>query len=170
MAMIRNQKVGVVGSKELVSFPRLNIYDVPAKIDTGADTSSVWVSHIKVTKHGLSFQLFGKRNKYYTGETITVPVYETAVVKSSSGIPEKRYKVRLVVLVKNRRIRAYFTLADRSTMKFPILLGKRLLNNKFMVDVSKEYIAPNSGKNSKKTLKLAKKRKIAKDSEVKRNK
>jgi hypothetical protein len=170
MQMIKKQNIVVIGSKELVSFPRLNISDVPAKIDTGADTSSVWVSGIKVTREGLSFKLFDKRNKYYTGETITVPTYETAVIRSSSGIPEKRYKVRMVVLVHNRRIRAYFTLADRSTMQYPILLGRRLLNNKFIVDVSKEYIASAPDKSKKKTLKLAKKSKIAKNVLVKRKK
>ncbi|MEI7838738.1 MAG: RimK/LysX family protein [bacterium] len=168
--MINKQNMVVIGSKELISFPRLKVFDVPAKIDTGADTSSVWVSGIKVTREGLTFKLFNKRNQYYTGETITVPNFETTVIKNSSGLPQKRYKVRMVILVHNRRIRAYFTLADRSTMQYPILLGRRLLTNKFIVDVSKEYIASSPPRKNKKINKLAKNPKIAKNVLVKRKK
>ena len=58
----------VIGRAEQVSFPKLGAIDVTAKVDTGADISSVWASAISETDQGLSFCLFGEGNPHYTGE------------------------------------------------------------------------------------------------------
>ena len=168
--MITRPNIAVIGPKELVAFPRLNLYDIPSKVDTGADSSAIWVSDISVSKKGLTFVLFGPESHLYTGDKITVETYETTMVKNSSGVKENRYKIRLVVLVSGRKIRAWFTLSDRSTMKYPVLLGRKLLNNKFVVDVSKISLSKQNIRRKKKILiivndldNLAKLRKIYKE-------
>jgi len=59
----------IVGRNESVDFARYShTKNVPAKIDTGADSSSVWVSNVRVDKKGiLRFNLFGEGSPYYTG-------------------------------------------------------------------------------------------------------
>src|SRR5579864_8561732 len=99
-----------VGPREKVSFPRLGLNDIPAKVDTGADSSAIWVSDIQPVSSGLSFVLFAPGSRFYTGEPITITAYKTTAVKNSSGMTEFRYKVRLAVKVQNRTIRAWFTL------------------------------------------------------------
>jgi ribosomal protein S6--L-glutamate ligase len=127
-----------IGRAENVDFPMLGVFDVPAKVDTGAESSSLWASSVEETDDGLKFVLFAKSSKYFTGKHIIVPAssYSLTRVASSFGHSETRYKVRLQVIVHRRKIRATFTLSDRSQMVYPILLGRRLLQGKFLVDVS----------------------------------
>jgi len=61
--------------------------------------------------------------------------YKTVLVKNSFGHVEPRYKVRLQVSVAGRTIRAWFTLANRANNNFPILIGRRTLRGRFLVDV-----------------------------------
>ena len=126
-----------IGSKELVDFPELDLANVPAKIDTGADSSSIWATDVHVTPEGLKFTPFGIGSKLFAGKPIVQHDYRTTLVKNSFGVSEERYKAKLVVRVSGRRIRGWFTLSDRSTMTYPVLLGRRLLKNKFLVDVGK---------------------------------
>ena len=138
-----DQELQVIGRNVLVDFvgSSSDITAVPAKVDTGADSSSLRASNISVNKKGvLSFTLFAKSSKYYTGEVITRKAYRAAVVRSSSGHEQIRYRIEMPVRVAGKRVRVGFYLSDRSRNDFPILLGRRTLNKKFLVDVSvKEY-------------------------------
>lgn len=111
--------------------------NVPAKVDTGADSSSVWASGIKVLEDGtLQFKLFDSISPFYTGNVITTKKYSVATVRSTTGHEEIRYRPILLVKINNRRIKATFNLSNRSRNHFPILIGRRTLKNKFIVDVS----------------------------------
>jgi hypothetical protein len=57
------------------------------------------------------------------------------------------------VVILKRKIKAEFSLSDRSKMKFPILIGRKLLKNKFIVDVSQKNISMAPPKNSAITTK-----------------
>lgn len=129
----------LIGRVERVSFPTLNIRKVPAKIDTGADTSSIWCSQIKVDNGELRCVLFGKGSKHYTGETVIFKNNDVELtrVENSFGHRQVRYKVKIPMEIKGRTIKASFTLTDRSTKLYPILIGRSTLQGKFIVDVSK---------------------------------
>ncbi|MEX2014467.1 MAG: RimK/LysX family protein [Candidatus Saccharimonadales bacterium] len=128
-----------IGRAERVDFPSLGLLKVPAKIDTGADVSSIWATNIRETSAGLGFVLFDKSSKHYTGNEIlaTPSAFTITRIANSFGEKEFRYKVKLTIRVKNKRIRGTFTLSDRSQKTYPILLGRRLLSGKFVVDVSR---------------------------------
>jgi len=133
------RELTTIGSKATISFPQLGIVSVPAKIDTGADSSSVWASDIALNDAGqLKFTLFGPNSPYYTGKVITVDDYTLLSVKNSFGQAEYRYKVKLQVKIADRIINTRFTLADRSKNSQPILIGRHTLRGKFLVDVSKK--------------------------------
>jgi len=134
--------------KELVTIGRNVAVDfighaehVPAKVDTGADSSSVWVSNVSVTPAGvLQFTLFGEGSPYYTGRTITREHYRVAVVRSATGHEQIRYRTAFSVRVAGKRIRITLNLSDRSLNKFPVLVGRRSISGKFVVDVQQaEY-------------------------------
>jgi len=130
-------QLAIIGRAEKVALPDYNLTDIPAKVDTGADSSSIWASAIAENKGKLSFELFAPGSVYYTGETIVLPksAYTQTRVESSFGHRETRYKVKLSIKIKNRTIKASFTLSDRSGKTYPILIGRRLLSGKFLVDV-----------------------------------
>lgn len=110
---------------------------IPAKVDTGADSSSVWASDISVDEQGvLHFRLFAEDSPYYTGELLRREQYKVAVVRSSSGHEQIRYRVQFSLRISGRRIRATVNLSDRSRNKFPMLIGRRTLSGRFVVNVS----------------------------------
>ena len=60
-----SQNLPVIGSTEFVEI--FGVSAVPAKIDTGADSSAIWASNIDMKEDGtLIFSLFGKKSPFYT--------------------------------------------------------------------------------------------------------
>ncbi|MCA9333079.1 ATP-dependent zinc protease [Candidatus Saccharibacteria bacterium] len=129
----------IIGRAERVNLPELGLKGVPAKVDTGADASSIWATGLEVSDNGLEVVFFGPDSPYYSGEKVQFPpgTYTFTRVASSFGQREVRYKVKLRVKVAGRVIYATFTLANRSSKTYPILIGRKLLHGKFIVDVSK---------------------------------
>ena len=129
----------VIGSTELIKVG--NIESVPAKIDTGADTSAIWVSDVTMAKDGsLSFTLFNKKSPLYTGEKLVVTDYVAKAVRSSHGDEQIRYCVKLPIEIDGKSLVTAFTLADRTKNKFPVLIGRRTLEGNFLVDASKSSV------------------------------
>ena len=145
--MKERKKLSIIGSTEYVDVARVK--GVPAKIDTGADSSSIWASHIRVTKDGvLHFRLFDEGSPFYTGKSFKRKDFKAVVVRSASGHEQIRYRTHLTLKLKNRRIKVLFNLSDRSNNNFPILIGRRSVASKFLIDVSKNHttIRPKSPK------------------------
>jgi hypothetical protein len=131
----------LIGRAETVDFTGLGCQAVPARIDTGAKTSSLWASSIAKAGAGLDVVFFGQGSPYFTGKPVHFSHFEIVAVASSTGEIESRYKVRLGIHLRGRRIRASFTLADRSVQAYPVLIGRNVLRGKFIVDVSQGTIA-----------------------------
>ncbi len=126
-----------VGTIEKISLPEYGIEGVPAKVDTGADSSSIWASNI-VEKNGeLSFNLFGPTSPFFTGKEVKTRKYNHVTIKNSFGHKEVRYKVHLKLKISGRTIKTRINLANRANNRFPVLIGRRTLHGKFVVDVSK---------------------------------
>lgn len=146
--------IHIIGSTEKVSFPTLNVSDVHAKIDTGADVSSIWCGSINPVDEGIECVFFSPSSEHYTGEKVFFKKgeYKFSRVHNSFGHDEKRYKVKIPVIISGRRVLASFTLSDRSKKTYPILIGRKLLARKFLVDVT---VAGDKIKNRLKTVKRA---------------
>lgn len=136
----KQKDLTIIGNNVFVTIA--GIEKIPAKVDTGADSSSLWASKIVVDAEGwLEFELFAPRHPLYTGEKIRTREYSVRQVRNSTGDVSIRYHAVLPVKIKNRKIRAKFTLANRSRNRFPVLIGRKTLQNKFLVDVSKVAIS-----------------------------
>lgn len=146
------EKLEVIGNDTEVEIAGISA--IPAKIDTGAEFASVWVSQIEMTPDGnLTFCLFAPESPFYTGEKLTVNEFWARNVRNSTGDEEIRYRVKLPLKIAGQRLEADFTLSDRSRNNFPVLIGRQVLAGKFLVDVSlgKEKKSPESaGKSAKK--------------------
>lgn len=128
--------VKTIGSKIIVALPELGAHGIPAKVDTGADSSSIWASDVHEKDGILCFTLFGPKSPLYTGEVIRTNDFTRSRIKNSFGHVETRYKVPMLVDVDGVKVRARFTLADRNRNRFPALIGRRTLKGRFLVDVS----------------------------------
>ncbi len=132
----KKDNLPVVGPSALVSIGKRAI-NVPAKIDTGAEVSSIWASKIRIDKDGvLKFSLFGETSPFYNGKIYKRRGYKVIVTRSAMGQEQIRYRTYFPVEINGRKIRVLFSLADRSRNDFPILIGKRTLQGRFLVDVS----------------------------------
>lgn len=133
-----SKELGIIGSSERITIA--GIENVPAKIDTGADSSSVWASHIRVTRDGiLKFRLFDEGSPYYTGRTFEHKDFRAVVIRNSFGHEQVRYRTHLRIILGGRTIKVLCNLSDRSNNSFPVLIGRRTILHKFIVDVSKNH-------------------------------
>lgn len=133
------KELTLIGRAEKVDFPQLSAVKVPAKIDTGADASSIWAHKIENDDGTLKVVFFGLSSEHYDGKVhiFSANQYTITRVSSSFGHKEVRYKVKLKIIIKGRLINGTFNLANRGTKLYPILIGRSLLRQKFIVDVSK---------------------------------
>lgn len=128
----------IIGRSELLDFVDIDAHKVPAKTDTGAYRSAVHAVNIKESDGVLSFKLLG--NHPVCGamaQKIETKDYSQVWVANSFGHRQQRYEVRLKVKLGPKVFMARFTLADRSKKIYPILLGRKLLNDRFLIDSSK---------------------------------
>jgi len=132
----------IVGTNTMITIagvPKL----IPAKIDTGADGTAIWASDIYLSDDGvLHYTFFDKQSPLYTGESHTTDDFRITKVTSSTGHDEIRFKVRIQITLGDKKIKVWCSLTDRSSRIFPVLIGKKTLNGKFLVDVSKYKIKP----------------------------
>lgn len=129
----------IIGRAEKADLAAIDAMQVPVKIDTGADACSIWAHTTDVRQGNLYVIFFGEGSEFYTGKehVFTKSEYSLTRVANSFGHREIRYKVKLRIKVKGRTINGSFTLSDRSKKLYPVLIGRSLLFNKFLVDVSR---------------------------------
>lgn len=120
----------IIGRAEQVKFPELDDVKVHARIDSGARTSAIWGDAMVNQDGKLEVTFFGDSSKKYE-----YAEFDRQVVATSTGHIEKRYKIRLLIVLKGKKIRASFTIANRSSQVYPVLIGRNVLRGKFLVDV-----------------------------------
>jgi hypothetical protein len=132
----KKNKIKIIGRREFVQFPLLNIEKVEAKIDTGAYTCAMHCNDIVLKtineKQILTFRLFN--NTIYHVDEFT-----RKKIKNSFGEMEERYIIKTLIAIGRKKIKTTISLSDRENMRYPVLIGRRLLKGKFMVDVSLIY-------------------------------
>lgn len=118
----------------------MDLQDIPIKIDTGAYTSSIHCHHIHVVEtEGIAhieFELLDPSHSLYQGRVFKTKNFNKKDVKSSFGKVEQRFFVKTNIGLFNKVFEIELSLSERSEMKFPILIGRKFLKNKFMVDPS----------------------------------
>lgn len=129
--------VVLIGRAECLDFPKLGLQVIPARIDTGARTSAIWASDISEKNGELHYRLFDKHSPLFNGKPLVTKEFTKLLVSTSTGQVEERYVVRHSVILHGRKIRARFTLANRATQAYPILVGRNVLRGKFVVDVKR---------------------------------
>ena len=136
----------IIGRVERVNFPEWELFDIDAKIDTGAYTSSLHCHHIHVFKKNnkryVRFNLLDPSHEIYNEKLFELPVYKSKKIKSSNGLSEKRIIVKTTIQIANKNLQAELSLTDRSKMRYPVLIGRKLIRKgHFLVDVARTYIS-----------------------------
>ncbi len=135
----------VIGSRDKADLPEFNLFDLPCKIDTGAATSAIHCFQVKLLeekhKEVISFRLLDPAHDAYNGKEFRTSNFKEKRVKNSFGQSEYRYVIKSKIVLFGKAIETEFTLADRILMRYPLLLGRRLLRSKFLVDVARYDIS-----------------------------
>jgi hypothetical protein len=136
----------ILGRSDRVNLPGLGLKNIHAKIDTGAYTSSLHCSRAEVVNGRLEFVLLDDEHPEFTGMTFSADMFTERMVKNSFGVAEKRYVIQTAIQIFSETILAEFTLSDRDALRFPILLGRKILRDRFLIDVTKKNLSYRRGK------------------------
>jgi len=136
----------ILGRVDQFDLPELSLYDIKAKIDTGAKTSSVDCFEIIPLKNNyVKFRVIDS-NESKSYKYITKPVSRVSNVKSSNGKSQRRYFIYTTIVIYDMTYKLELSLSSRKNMKYPLLIGRELLKQGFIVDVSKENLSYKSKK------------------------
>ena len=133
---LKRKELPVVGWRELVHLPELGLHAVPAKIDTGARTSSLHGEVLEeFERDGQKFVRFAVDFAQQHVRQICEAVHvDVRGITSSNGETQYRYVIKTPLKISDVEFRAEISLANRSDMRFPMLIGRSSLRRKFVVD------------------------------------
>lgn len=130
----------VVGWRELVSLPEIGIASIPAKIDTGARTSALNARVIGTFAQGDSMMVRFAALWDGREQLCEAPVVDRRSVRSSNGEMQERFVIKTPLRIGKLTCKVEVTLADRSEMQFPMLVGRTALRRRMVVDSSHSWL------------------------------
>jgi hypothetical protein len=141
----------LIGWREWVQLPDLGVFEIKAKVDTGAATSSLHAFRVeRFERDGVPYVRFEvhprQRSRKPTIECEAQVVRETSV-RNPGGRTERRPVIASTVVVAGVPVDALINLTGRDEMGFRMLLGRRALRNRFVVDPGRSYLGPRPRRN-----------------------
>lgn len=140
--MKKQRSKNLIGRREQVDFPDLGLFDITAKIDTGAYTTAVHCHDIHIKDNVLHFKLLDPGRPEYSEQDHMAKTFSQKEIRNSFGESEQRYLISTRVQMGKRIVKSVISLTNRGTMRYPVLIGRKFLKNRFVVDVSKLNLAP----------------------------
>lgn len=141
--MLNNQDKKIIGRLEQVNLPEFNLFGLDAKIDTGAYSGSLhaheFETRMEEDEKILTFKLLDPEHPEYNEKTFETKDFFVRKVKSSNGESVLRYFIRTILEMSGEEFEVELSLADRSSMKWPILIGRKNLTKRFLIDVDSKF-------------------------------
>ncbi len=136
--------IQVYGWREKIKIQEIE-QEFHAKLDTGALTSSIHAEDIKLFERDgakwVRFVATNPREENAKRIPVEAPLVRYARIKEVGGESTRREVVRLNIRIGNRSLRGEFTLANRSNMLVPVLIGRTMLRELGWVDPGRTYLA-----------------------------
>lgn len=126
----------IIGKTDIIDFPLFDLWGVPVKIDSGAYTSTIHCSKITPDSNGIKVVFLSKNDTGYNGKVHFFKHYRIKKVRSSNGSLQERFIIKGNILLFGKEYETEFTLSIRDLMRFPVLLGRKLLSSSFIIDTS----------------------------------
>lgn len=150
--MIKSRKIKktkpdlmMLGWIEHIDLPDLKLHHVRTKIDTGARTSALHATDIETFKrdNDLWVRFCVQLDDNASNLSFEQPVYDMRHIKNTGGVPEERVVIRTQMKIAGRTWPISVSLTDRSSMRFPMIIGRSALKNQnISVHTRKADLAP----------------------------
>ncbi|MEJ1239449.1 RimK/LysX family protein [Chryseolinea sp. T2] len=131
----------ILGRSDRVDLPQLGVLDIHAKVDTGAYTSSLHCQSAEVVEGVLEFVLLDEEHPEFTGVRFRFTEYEVRDIRNSFGEVERRFVIVTTMKIFDEEIDTEFSLCNRGSLKFPVLIGRKILRNRFLIDVDQKNLS-----------------------------
>lgn len=131
----------ILGRSDRFDLPGLGLENIHAKIDTGAYTCSLHCQSAEIINGKLVFVLLDEEHPEFTGMKFTFKKFDQREIKNSFGEAEMRFVIKTKVKIFDKVIRAEFSLSNRGNLKFPVLIGRKILRHRFLIDVTKKDLS-----------------------------
>ena len=133
----------IVGSEEWCGFPSLGVPLIKARVDSGAKTSSIHAFNIQRFKREgeawVSFEVHPLQDDRKVVIRCESKIVDRRYVKSSSGLSERRYVIRVPLALADKIWEIDLTLANRDSMGYRMLLGREAMSGKLLVDPDERF-------------------------------
>ena len=139
-----SERAAMIGWREWVTLPRLCESQIKAKVDTGAKTSSLHAHDLLLISVGertvAQFQLHPDADTDRGSTMVVAPVVDFRTIRSSNGEAQRRPVIRTEMLLGEHRLEIDLTLTCRAAMGHRMLLGRRMLEDRFVVDPGRSFL------------------------------
>ncbi len=133
----------IIGKEEWCALPDLTIPAIKAKIDSGARTSALHASNIRLfTSRGekwVSFDVRPLQKDRKTTINCRARLIDQRSVKSSSGHTEKRPVIETTIRVGSVTETIQLTLTNRDAMGYRMLIGREAMKGRMLIDPEKSF-------------------------------
>jgi len=140
--MTDNAKI-IIGSEEWCAFPTLGVPAIKARVDSGAKTSSIHAFNIQPFKRNnqswVSFEIHPLQQDRDTVVRCEAIVVDKRTIKSSSGESERRFVIRVPMVMGEQEWEVELTLTNRDSMGYRMLLGREAMLHRLLVDPAASF-------------------------------
>jgi len=139
----------ILGWREWLALPELNIARIKAKIDTGARSSALHAFAIEPYRKGgqrwIMFAMHPLQERTDILVECHAQIKDRRWVSDSGGHKQRRYVIETQLIAGQSVVRAEMTLTNRDNMRFRMLLGRTAMDNRFIIDPSSSYLLGKPG-------------------------
>lgn len=133
----------IIGRMERISIPEFELNGIEAKVDTGAYHGAIHVSLVNEFeqdgKRWIRFIILDDAHPEFKNKVYETDLFDERRVRSSNGELQHRYAVPVTVILKGKQIKAKLGLSNRKDLRYPVLLGRKIIKKHFIIDPSKTF-------------------------------
>jgi hypothetical protein len=147
------QKIRELGWREWVQLPELTKHRIKVKVDTGAQTSALHATDIRIvrigTKKWVRFSIQPHQKSPKPQLRVKAELVEKRHVRSSTGDLTHRPVIRTLLRINGTEKPIEITLVNRDMMGFRMLLGRQAIRGDYVVNPSRSFVISSKKKITK---------------------